>query len=170
MEQNDDLVQEQVGDLLLEFDKQGANWNKQISPKDIYIRTYDIGDFLLNHSHPLFDHIKPIVFGRYRVRMKFTDGGYNNGSIWCNGRWLVCRKNKFSPVWLNKGVKLIEGTPLRSGGSNSHPCPTFKERYCIIEFISNGLPMTNYLSGWKAELISLEPLEIIKKNETNSRR
>lgn len=140
----------------LEFDKQGTNWNKEIMPHDIFQRTYDIGHFLLNHSHPLFDSIKPIVFGKYKVRMKFVNSGFNNGSIWCNGRWICMRKRKGSPVILNKGVTLIEGTPMPFGGSNNYPCPSFKENYCVLEFISNGLPMTEWLSGWKSELISLE--------------
>jgi len=142
--------------LVIEFDKQGTNWNEHIMPKDIFERTYDIGHFLLNHSHPIFDSIKPVVFGKYWVRMKFKDGGYNNGSIWCNGRWLCMRKKKTSPIVLNKNVKLVEGTPFAGGGSNQYPCPSFKEGYCILEFMSNGLPMTNWLSGWKSELISLE--------------
>jgi hypothetical protein len=129
-------------------------------PKDIFERTYDIGHFLLNNSHEIFNHIKPIVFGKYKVRMKFIQGG-TGMSIWCNGRWLCMRRRKGSPIMLNKGVKLIEGTPLRAGGSNSYPTPSFEEGYCILEFISHGLPMTQWLSQyvWKTELISLEKLE-----------
>lgn len=146
-------------ELLIEFDKQGCNWNDSIMPKDIFERTYDIGHFLLNHNHPIIDPIKPVVFGKYKVRMKFSYGHWPlMGSIWCNGRWLVCRKRKGGPVTLNKGVNLIEGTPTRSGGSNKYPIPTFKEEYCIIEFTSHGLPMTNSLSGWKTELLSLEKI------------
>ena len=144
--------------ILIEFDKQGTNWNDKIMPKDIFDRTFDIAHFLNNHSSPVFDHIKPIVFGKYRVVMRFTDSGHNNGSIWCNGRWLVCRTKKQYPIKLNKGVTLIAGTPLSSGGSNSYPCPSFKEGCCVIEFTSHGLPMTNWLNGWKSELISIEPL------------
>lgn len=151
-----DHSDKQNEELLIEFDKQGSNWNKDIMPHDIFSRIYDIGHFLLNHNHPIIEQLKPVVFGKYKVVMKFVDLGYNNTSIWVNGRWVCMRKQRDSPVILNSGVKLIEGTPTRAGGSIKYPVPGFKEGYCILEFISHGLPMTNNLSGWKSELITLE--------------
>lgn len=142
----------------LEFNKQGTNWNDKIMPKQIFEQTYDIGHFLLNHSHPIIEQLKLIVFATYKVKMKFIDGGYNNEAIWCNSRWLCMRQKKTLPVIFNNGVTLIEGTPSTSGGSNKYPRVYFKEGYCILEFTSNGLPMTNYLSGWKSEILELNPI------------
>lgn len=144
-------------EMVYEFDKQGTNWNNEITPKDVFSRTFDIAYFLQNHSHPIFDHIKPIVFGRYKVVMKFKQEG-SAGSIWINNRWLACRQKKFSPVRFNKAVKLIEGTPMPNGGSINYPAPTFKEGYCVLEFSCNGLPMMHQHSEWKTELISLEKI------------
>lgn len=153
-------------EILLEFDKQGANWNDAIMPKDIFERTYDIAHFLLNHNHPIIEQLKPIIFAKYKVRMKFKIEVYANASsIWCNGRWLAMRKKRDSPVILNKGVILLEGTPTRSGGSHNYPMPSFKEDYCVLEFISHGLPMTNKMSGWKSELLLLEPIVTAPKKD-----
>lgn len=140
----------------IEFDKSNTNWNDKIMPKDIFTNTFDIAHLLLTQNHPILESIKPIIFGKYKVVMKFTNS-HASGSIWINNQWKVSRRNKFGPVLFGKGVKLIEGTPLDGGGSNNYPIPSFKEGYCIIEFLSNGLPMTRE-NGWKTELLTLEQL------------
>lgn len=147
----------------IEFNKSGTTWNNEITPKEIFERQFNIGHFILNHKSELTDNLLPILFGKYKVVMKFIDEGYNNSSIFVT-RTLAYRKGKFSKVQFNEGVKLLEGTPTEMGGSNGHPRVCFKEGYCILEFECNGLPQTNYLSGWKSELISLELLT----NPTNN--
>lgn len=146
-----------LNNMEITFDKKGSNWNKEITAKEIFERQLNVGHFLLNNQHPIIEELKPLLLGKYRMIVKFIDQGYNNTEIWVS-KTLCYRTNKFKPVSFTKGVKLIEGTPLPSGGSNSWPRPSFKEGYCILEFICHGFPCTKDTNGWKTEIISMEKL------------
>jgi len=139
------------------FDKTDSNWNDSITPKRIFEQQFNIGHFLLNNSHPLINELLPKMFGKYKVKMKFTDDGYNNQNIYVSKR-LAWRNKKGGKVVFGKGVTLIEGTPTEFGGSNAYPRPSFKEGYCVLEFTCDGFPCTDYLSGWKTEVLHLELL------------
>lgn len=143
----------------LKYDKTNTNWNKEVSIKRIFEQDFNIGHFVLNNKHPLLDSLKPLLFATYKMIVKFTDEGYNNQAIDL-GRPLAWRKNKFSAVQFNVDVKLIEGTPTKTGGSNSYPRVCFEEGYCVLEFISYGIPRSVYTSGWKTEILLMETMSI----------
>ncbi len=133
-------------------------WRKDLSDKDILDKTFDIYNLLSTNDHPILNQIKELAFQNYKVKAKFIYLGYNGQYLYCNGRTLVYRKNKFSPMEYAKDVKLIEGIEYKTGGSNQYPAVGFKDNWCILEFISDGLPIINSLNGWKIEIISMEKI------------
>lgn len=136
------------------FNKEGSNWNKSITTKQIFENQFNPAPFLLNNDHPIIEALNKELFAQYKCIFKFKDRGYNNSNIYIN-KPLAWRKNKFSKIEFNKGVKLIKGTPTESGGSNNHPRISFKEGFCILEFISDGIPCLSATSGWIIDEIIL---------------
>lgn len=105
------------------------------------------------------DKCRELFDKEYECVIKFTQPEkWVTENVWCNGRFIMHRKKKFAPVTFGKGVQLLEGTPTPVGGSNSYPTPYFKEKYCILKFISKGIPiLSHYAYKWTIEYISIKP-------------
>lgn len=101
-----------------------------------------------------FDECKQfvdLINSKYRLKVKFSK---INANIFVNDKMIVGRKKKNSHVLFGAGVKCLYGTPLSIGGSNAYPNPSFKEGYCIVEFICNGFPsFTSYSHQYEVEVL-----------------
>jgi len=141
----------------LKADLENTYYNSSMLPKHFFEINYDVAKFVLNHSHPLLDEIQKSLFCQYRVVMKFTQSPHALDDIIVNNRGICFRLKKVGEVHFGKGVKLLQGTPTSVGGSNSYPYPCFKEKFCILEFVSNGIPCIES-NGWITELLTLEKI------------
>lgn len=136
--------------------KDNKNWNKDISEEDIFNKEFSIGYLLQTNDHPLIKDLRDKVLSRYKVKAKFTHLGFNGDILYCNGQKLIYAKSKFEKdVSLGKNVNYIEGN-LKVCGSNKYPSIGTENSYCIIEFISYGLPYIDKTSGWSIELLNIK--------------
>ncbi len=139
--------------------RDGRNWVKSMSKDEILKKTFSCANLILtNKQVPLFNQIEELLLSDYLVRAKFTHLGYNGTHLYCNGRYLAYRSKKHLPIKFTESVKLIEGVPLESSGSNNYPTVRFKDNHCILEFISNGLPIIDDLNGWEIQVLSIEKI------------
>ncbi len=139
--------------------RKSRNWADSMTDEDILNSTFTCGYLLQSNNHPLLVQIRKLVLADYLVKAKFTYLGYNGEDLWCNGQRLAKRVNKSWAVQFADGVKLIEGKPLAGSGSNKYPTVRFENNYCILEFISNGLPVLNKTSGWAIEVLEIVELK-----------
>lgn len=134
-----------------------TNWIKTLSEQEIHERKFSIGRLLLTNTHiPLIAELKNKVLATYKVKAKFVYLGYNGDSLICNGQTLVSCRSKFADnIQLGKNVTYLEGN-LRPQGSNKYPrIANNKSNYCILEFISFGLPYIDNLNGWDIEILDI---------------
>lgn len=144
------------------IDRTNKNWNKSITDEEIFNREFSIAYLIQSNQHlDLFKELKDKVLSTYRVRAKFTYLGYNGHSIYANGQKLVYAKSKFDKALsFGKNVTYIEGD-LTVCGSNRYPSVAYKKgQYCIIDFISYGLPFIDSVNGWCINIIGLDKLPI----------
>lgn len=141
------------------MDRSNMSWNNKISDKEILEKHFSIG-YLINTNLHLYADLKDMVLSTYKVKAKFEYLGYNGQQIYCNGQKLVYCKSKFDKqVSLGKNVKYLEGD-LVPCGSNRYPAIAYKEgMYCVLEFISYGLPYVHKLNGWSISVITTERWE-----------
>jgi len=133
------------------------SWVKSLSTEEIYNEEFSIGYIIQSNQHlQVFRDLKDVVLSTYKVRAKFVYLGYNGHSIIANGQTLVYANSKFDKdISLGKNVSYLEGD-LRVCGSNRYPhVGNRKGMYCIIEFISYGLPYVDRVDGWSIEVIEL---------------
>ena len=142
------------------IDRTNKPWNKIISDIDIFNEEFSIGYLIQSNQHlELFQELKDKVLSTYKVKAKFTYLGYNGERIIANNQTLIYSKSKFDKtLTLGKNVEYIEGD-LKVCGSNKYPAIAWKEgQYCIIEFISYGLPFINKINGWSINILELSKL------------
>jgi hypothetical protein len=115
---------------------------------------------LLTNTHiPLIAELKDKVLATYKVKAKFIYLGYNGERLICNGQTLVSSKSKFADnIELGKNVTYLEGN-LKPQGSNKYPrIGSDRSSYCILEFISFGLPYVHIINGWDIEIIEIKKI------------
>jgi len=137
------------------------HWVKTLSKEEIFNKEFSIGYLIQSNQHlKLFQELKEKVLSIYKVKAKFTYLGYNGHSIIANGQTLVYANSKFDKnISLGKNVSYLEGD-LRVCGSNRYPHVGNRDgMYCIIEFISYGLPYVDKVNGWNIEVIELSIID-----------
>lgn len=140
------------------IDKTNKPWNKIISDEEIFNKEFSIGYLIQSNQHlEIFQDLKDKVLSTYKVKAKFTYLGYNGQMLYANNQKLVYSKSKFNKTLsLGKNVTYLEGN-LEVCGSNRYPAIAWKEgQYCIIEFISYGLPFIDKTNGWSIHILELE--------------
>lgn len=119
------------------------------------------GDYksVLNNGKgiPLVDELRELLSGTFIVKLKLTNIRSN---LYVNGKACLTRKAKNSPIQVSSNVKVLEGEPAMSGGSNSYPHISFKEGYCVVEVTTHGFPHLDL----KSYDLNVEILEIEKEN------
>jgi hypothetical protein len=138
--------------------RQNRSWIESLTDEKVLRNTFDFYYLLETNDHPILEKIKELTLCNYRVVARFDYLGYNGQYLYCNGQLLVWRNRKTAPMQYGSNVKLIEGKPLRMSGSNQYPTVRFEENYCVLEFISDGLPIINDLHGWKITIISMDKI------------
>jgi len=141
--------------------KDNTSWNKEITEQEVYENKFSVGRLLFTNTHiPLIAELKDKILATYKVKAKFTYLGYNGDRLICNGQTLAYCKSKFANgISIGKNVTYIEGN-LKPQGSNNYPRIANKTtaNYCILEFISFGLPYVNNINGWDIEIITIDKL------------
>ena len=100
--------------------------------------------------------IRDLLSQRYRIVLKLTN---IRDDLFVNGKARLIRNSKFAPVKVLNDTKIIKGTPLSWGGSNSHPHISFEEDEVIVEIITKGFPnmeMKRY--NLNIEILELEKI------------
>ena len=139
--------------------RDNRNWNNSVSDKKILEKTINIGYLINTNTHiPFLNSLKDIVLCDYKVLAKFIYKGYNGDDIICNGRTLAYRPHKLELIKYAKNVYLKEGKPLKSSGSNKYPTVRYIDNWCILEFISNGLPIIDEINGWDIHILQITKL------------
>ena len=141
--------------------KDNTNWNKSISEQEVYEKKFSVGNLLFTNTHiELINELKEKILATYKVKAKFNYLGYNGDQLICNGQKLVYAKSKFDKnLSFGKNVIYIEGN-LSPQGSNKWPrIATGENNYCVLEFISFGLPYIDTINGWSIEIINLEKID-----------
>lgn len=139
----------------MHIQRDNRGWRHDLSDQEILNKVFDFYYLLSTNDHPILNQIKELTLCNYKVRAKFIWEGFNGDQITCNGRKLVYRINKFSTIQYAHDVKLIEGTPLKASGSNNYPTVRFDKDYCVLEFISDGLPILDPVNGWRIQIIEM---------------
>lgn len=137
-----------------------TNWIKSLSEKEILERKFSEGRMLFSNTHiPLIAELKEKILATYKVKAKFIYLGFNGDKVICNGQTLCYAKSKFDKVvQIGKNVTVIESN-LSPQGSNKYPrVAGGKKNYCILEFISFGLPYVDPVNGWDIEIITIEQI------------
>lgn len=126
------------------------------TPPFIWAGSYDS---LLRYGgdrFPLINELRNLLTGRFRLVLKLSNIRSN---LYVNGKARLVRHGKFKPIWVYSGTKIIEGTDAGYGGSNTYPCLSFKEGYCIVEVIVEGFPTLDLnMYDMKIEIIDFEKL------------
>ena len=108
----------------------------------------------------IFEDFHKSLESEYIVTMKFIEYHVNQSSIYVNGNRLCWRDSKKSPVkYAPDVIEIVQGTPLRYGGSINYPEPSFKEGFVILKFKCKGFPIN---CSWKLiapELLALERVD-----------
>lgn len=129
---------------------------------DAYRTSAGIGYMVTSNLHiPIMQTIHDLAIKQYKIQAKFEYQGFNGHRIWCNGKQLVHRPSKFKDIVFHKNViQVIEHNfSHKSGGSHSWPAVgQFKGAYCILEFISNGLPFIDKTNGWLMTIQTIEEI------------
>lgn len=141
------------------MEKDGRPWVKTLSNEEIFSKTFNCANLLQTNNHPILESIKEVFFADYLVEAKFTYLGYNGDSIYCNGRKLVYRNDKNKPIQYTNTVELLDSKSLKYSGSNKYPTAHFVDGWCILRFVSNGLPIIDSLNGWDIEIILMEEIK-----------
>lgn len=88
-------------------------------------------------AFPPINELRALLSKSYRIRLKLSDIRAN---LYVNGKACLVRKGKFQPIIVYPGVKIIEGTDIGYGGSNSYPHIAFREGFCIVDVDTIGFP------------------------------
>jgi hypothetical protein len=139
--------------------KQNTTWNREISEKEVYERKFSEANLLFTNTHiPLIQELKDKILATYKVKAKFIHLGYNGESLYCNGQRLVYASSKFSrTIKLGENVTLLDGN-LVPCGSNKYPRIGGKDSWCILEFISFGLPYVDTINGWQIQILEIQTI------------
>ncbi|MGL4977025.1 MAG: hypothetical protein ACRC5G_03335 [Cetobacterium sp.] len=136
-----------------------TTWIKSLTEQDILEKHFTEARMLFTNTHiPWLVNLKEQILSTYKVKAKFKHLGYNGEKLYCNGQVLVFAKSKFAnKITLGKNVNFIEGN-IKPCGSNNYPRIGWKNDYCILEFISFGLPFVIKEDGWSIEILEINKL------------
>ncbi len=122
------------------------------------------GDYtpILKHGGNKFEiinELRNLLTGKFRMVLRLSKIQSN---LYVSGKPCLVRKHKFKEITVYPNVKILEGTDAGVGGSNSYPCISFKEGYCVVEIITNGFPHLE-LKTYEMNIEILEFEKISKK-------
>lgn len=116
-------------------------------------------DPLLRYGGNKFKEInklRDILTGRFRIVLKISEVMSN---LYVNGKPCLVRKGKFKKISVYPNTKIIKGTDMGYGGSNSYPHISFKEGECTVEIITDGFPHLQLKTyQMKIEILEFERL------------
>lgn len=142
------------------MDRTNKNWNNEITDEEILNRDYSIGYLIQTNQHlDIFKRLKDLVLSTYKVTARFEYQGFNGHSIYANGQKLVWREDKRKDFSVGKEAKvIIHNLSHKGGGSNRYPSISREAGYCVVEFISYGLPFVNKSNGWSIHVLKIDKL------------
>ena len=86
---------------------------------------------------PDINTVRDLLSAKYRMVLRLSE---INGNFYVNGKPCLVRKRKNAAITVYPNCKILEGKPLKYGGSNSYPNISFENDYCIVEVITKGFP------------------------------
>lgn len=126
-------------------------------PPFIWAGSYDSILRYGGDKHPLINELREVLSGKFIIVLKLYE---INSNLYVNGKPCLVRKRKQDKITVYPNCKIIEGTDLGYGGSNSYPHISFKEEYAVVEVTTNGFPnleLNTY--NMKIEILDLRRLK-----------
>lgn len=111
------------------------DWDE--TPYGVWAGYYDDIFRLSGNRFECLNEIRALLSCKYKIVLKLSN---IHDNLFINGKARLIRTSKFSPIKILNDTKIIKGTPLSFGGSNSSPHISFKENEVIVEVITQGFP------------------------------